>query len=60
MPQGAEEGTAAQPAPGLSAIPGGKVFISYYVWYIRSDPNFEPIRSDPRYTQLLKKWGLIT
>jgi hypothetical protein len=31
-----------------------------YVWYIRSDPNFEPIRSDPRYTQLLKKWGLIT
>jgi hypothetical protein len=30
-----------------------------YVWYIRSDPNFEPIRSDPRYTQLLKKWGLI-
>jgi len=29
MPQGAEEGTAAQPAPGLSAIPGGKVFISY-------------------------------
>ena len=48
MPQGAEEGTAAQPAPGLSAIPGGKVFISY------------ASQDTDTATQLLKKWGLIT
>jgi TolB-like protein len=29
MPEGAEEGTASQPAPGPSAITDGKVFISY-------------------------------
>jgi hypothetical protein len=29
-----------------------------WVWYIRSDPYFEPIRADPRYAQLIKKWGL--
>jgi serine/threonine-protein kinase len=29
MPEGAEEGTAARPASGASAIPGGKIFISY-------------------------------
>lgn len=30
-----------------------------WVWYIRCDPFFEPIRSDARYTSLVKKWGLI-
>jgi adenylate cyclase len=30
-----------------------------WIWYLRSNPYFEPIRSDPRYAQLLKKWGLI-
>jgi adenylate cyclase len=29
MPEGAEEGTQAEPASGASAIPGGEVFISY-------------------------------
>jgi TolB-like protein len=29
-----------------------------WVWYIRSDPYAEPLRSDTRYIQLLKKWGL--
>lgn len=30
-----------------------------WVWYIRSDPYFEPIRSDARYALLIKKWGVI-
>jgi TolB-like protein len=30
-----------------------------WVWYIRSDPYVEPLRSDARFAQLIKKWGLI-
>jgi len=30
-----------------------------WVWYIRSDPYVEPLRSDARFAQLIKKWGLV-
>jgi adenylate cyclase len=29
-----------------------------WIWYIRSDPYFDPIRADARYAELIKKWGL--